>query len=96
MAISINLTYSKKEQVSNLDAKKMHQRCVKGFTSIGLAITTHAFDFMANLNIDCSMLREDINRTFGTHTSLPASFLGLENATLITSNVIETFIYIIL
>jgi hypothetical protein len=87
MAISTNLTYTTKEQASNMDAKRMHQRCVKGFTSIVLAITTHSFDFMANLNIDCSMLKEDINITSRTDTSLSANFLWLENATLITSNV---------
>ncbi len=40
---------------------------------------------MASLNIYYSMSKEDANRTSGTHTSLPANFLGLQNAILITS-----------
>jgi hypothetical protein len=85
MAIFATMKYSGKEQASNLDAEIVRQRGVKGFTSIGLTITAHAFDFMASLNIDYSMSKEDADRTSGTHTSLPASFLGLQNAVLITS-----------
>jgi len=44
----------------------------------------HAFDFMANLNINCSMSREEVDITLGTHTSLLASFLGLQNIAFIT------------
>jgi len=58
---------------------------VKGFTSIASTIATHPFDFMASFNIDYSMSKEDVDRTSGTHTSLLASFLGLQNAILITS-----------
>jgi hypothetical protein len=85
MTIFANLKYFGKEQASYLDAKKRGQRQVKEFTSIGLTIVAHAFDFMANLNIDYSMSKEDVDRTLGTHTSLLASFLGLQNAILITS-----------
>jgi hypothetical protein len=85
MAIFANLKYSKKKQANNLDVEKMHQRCLKRFTSIGLTIGEHAFDFMAILNIDYSMSKEDVDRTSGTHTSLLANFLGLQNANLITS-----------
>jgi hypothetical protein len=53
MAISTNLKYFGKEQVSTLNVEKVHQRHVSGsFTSSGLAMAAHAFDFMANLNID--------------------------------------------
>jgi hypothetical protein len=37
------------------------------------------------------MLKEDVDRTSRTHTSLPASFLGLQNATLITSKCLLKF-----
>jgi len=63
----------------------MHQIRIKGFTSINLAITTHAFDFMAIFNINYSMSKEDVDKTSRTHTSLLTNFLGLQNATLITS-----------
>jgi len=91
MAIFANLKYSGKEQASNLDAEKGRQRRVKGITSIGLTIATHAFDFMASFNIDYSMSKEDANRTSGTHTSLPASFLWLQNAVLTTSKCLLKF-----
>ncbi len=58
MAIFVNLKYSGKEQANNLDAEKVRQRCIKGFTSIGLTITAHAFDFMASLNIDYFNVKE--------------------------------------
>jgi hypothetical protein len=51
---------------SYLDAENMCQRCVKTFMSISLAIVTHAFDIMVNLNINCSMLKEDVDRTSKT------------------------------
>jgi hypothetical protein len=54
--------------------KRMHQRCFKRFASIGLAIAAHAFDFMANLNINSLMSRKDANKTSKTHTSLLANF----------------------
>jgi len=76
MAIFANLKYSGKEQANNLDDKKVCQKHVKGFTSIGLIVVTHAFDFMATLNIDYSMSKEHADRMSRTHTSLPASFLG--------------------
>jgi hypothetical protein len=85
MAIFANLKYCGKEQASNLDAKKVCQRHIKGFTSIGLIVAAHAFDFMASLNIDYSMSKEHADTTLGTHTSLPASFLVLQNAVLIRS-----------
>jgi len=85
MAVFANLKYSGKEQANNLDAKKVHQRRIKGFTSNGLTIAANAFDFMASLNIDYSMSKEDVDRTSGTHTSLPASILGLQNAVLVRS-----------
>ncbi len=91
MTIFANLKYFGKEQASNLDVERVHQRHVKRFTSINLTIVAHAFDFMANLNINCLMSREDVNRTSGTHTSLPTSFLGLQNATLITSKCLLKF-----
>ncbi len=91
MAIFANLKYFGKEQTSNLDAKKMRQRCIKRFMSISLAIVTCAFDIMVKLNIDCSMLKEDVDRTSRTQTSLLASFLGLQNATLITSKCLLKF-----
>jgi hypothetical protein len=37
------------------------------------------------------MLKEDVDRTFRTQTSLPANFLGLQNATLITSKCLLKF-----
>jgi len=85
MAIFANLKYSGKEQANNLDTKKVRQRHIKGFTPIGLTIATDAFDFRASLNIDYSMSKEDADRTSRTHTSLPASLLGLQTAILITS-----------
>ncbi len=91
MTIFANLKYFGKEQTINLDVENMRQRCVKRFMSINLAIATHAFDIMVNLNINCSMLKEDVDRTSRTHTSLPASFLGLQNATLITSKCLLKF-----
>jgi hypothetical protein len=91
MAIFANLKYFGKEQISNLDAEKMHQRHVKRFMSISLTISACAFDIMVNLNINCSMSKEDVDRTSRTHTSLPASFLGLQNATLITSKCLLKF-----
>ncbi len=91
MAIFANLMYFGKEQTPNLDVENMRQRCVKRFMSISLAITTHAFDVMVNLNINCSMLKEEVDRTSRTHTSLLASFLGLQNATLITSKCLLKF-----
>jgi hypothetical protein len=84
MEVSTNLKYSRKEQTSNLDVERMRQKCIKGFTSISLAIAAHAFDFTANLSIDCSMLKEDADRTSRTHTLLSGNFLGLQNAALIT------------
>jgi hypothetical protein len=63
----------------------------QGFTSISLTIVAHAFDFMLNLNINCSMLRDDDNRNSRTHTSLSTSFLGFQNATLITSKCLLKF-----
>jgi len=63
VVIFANLKYFRKEQTSNLDAEKVHQRCIKGFTSIGLTIAAHAFDFMASLNIDYSMSRKDVDKT---------------------------------
>jgi hypothetical protein len=54
MVISVNLKYIGKEQVSILDVEKVHQRHVNGsFTSSALTKAAHAFDFIANLNIDC-------------------------------------------
>ncbi|KAH8949080.1 hypothetical protein BDL97_10G011800 [Sphagnum fallax] len=47
MAVFANLKYSGKEQANNLDAKKVHQRRIKGVTSNGLTIAANAFDFMA-------------------------------------------------
>jgi hypothetical protein len=85
MAIFANFKYYGKEQANNLDTEKVCQRRVKGFTSIGLTIAAHAFDFMATLNKDYSMSKEDVDKTLGTYTSLPASFLGLQNAILTTS-----------
>jgi hypothetical protein len=85
MAIFVNLKYFGKEQANNLDVEKVCQKCIKIFTSISLTIVAHAFDFIANLNIDYSMSREDADKTSGTHTSLPTSYLGLQNAILITS-----------
>jgi len=66
MTIFANLKYFEKEQASNLYAEKVCQRHVKEFTSINLTIVAHAFDFMASLNIDYSMSREDADRTSGT------------------------------
>jgi hypothetical protein len=43
----------------------MHQ--IKGFISITLAIAAHAFDFMASLNINCSMSKENANKTSRHH-----------------------------
>jgi hypothetical protein len=37
------------------------------------------------------MSREDVNRTSRTHASLPTNFLGLQNATLITSKCLLKF-----
>ncbi len=68
MAIFTNLKYFGKKQASNLDVERMCQRHIKRFTSMSLAITTHAFDCMANLNIDCSKSKEDVNKTSRTHT----------------------------
>jgi hypothetical protein len=50
MAIFANLKYFGKEQISNLDAEKMHQRHIKRFMSISLTISARAFDIMVNLN----------------------------------------------
>jgi hypothetical protein len=36
-----------------MDVEKVRQRCVNGFTSNGLTMATHAFDFMAIFNKDC-------------------------------------------
>jgi hypothetical protein len=91
MAIFANLKYFGKEQTSNLDAKKMHQRHVKRFMSINLTIAACTFDIMVNLNIDCSTSKENVDRTSRTHTSLPTHFLGLQNASLITSKCLLKF-----
>jgi hypothetical protein len=49
MAILANLKYFEKEQVSTLNVEKVRQRHVSGsFTSSGLAMVAHAFDFMTN------------------------------------------------
>jgi hypothetical protein len=48
-------------------------------------MATHAFDFMANSNKDCWMLREVVNNISRTHTSLLPNFLGWQKATLIPS-----------
>jgi hypothetical protein len=42
-----------REHVNIIDVERVHHKCVGGFTSSGLAMATHAFDFMANLNKDC-------------------------------------------
>jgi hypothetical protein len=51
MAILVNLKYFEKKQVSIIDVERVYQRCVSGFMSSGLTMATHAFDFMADLNI---------------------------------------------
>jgi hypothetical protein len=56
-----------KRTTSILDAGKVHQRCVKAFTSSNLAIAIYAFDFIANLKIDCQMSKEATNKTLSTH-----------------------------
>jgi hypothetical protein len=76
MVIFAKLKYSKKEQASNLDVEKVRQRHIIGFTLIGLAIATHAFDFVASLNINC-LMSKNIDRISRIDTSLLASFLGL-------------------
>jgi len=76
MVILANLKYSGKEHASILDAGKVHQRCVKGFTSNNLATAVYAFDFITNLKIDCRMSKEAANKTLNTHTSLLPNFLG--------------------
>ncbi len=91
MAIFANLKYFGKKQTSNLDAEKMRQRRIKIFMSINLAIVARAFDIMVNLTIDSLTSKEDVDRTSRTHTSLSASFLGLQNATLITSKCLLKF-----
>ncbi len=52
MAIWTNLKYFEKEHASTLDVKRVHYKHIKGFKSSYLAMATHAFDFMANLNMD--------------------------------------------
>jgi hypothetical protein len=48
-----NLKYFGKEQANIIDVQRVHQQQIKRFTSSGLTMVVHAFDFMANLNIDC-------------------------------------------
>jgi hypothetical protein len=76
MLILANLKYFGKEHAIILDVGKVHQRCVKGFTSSNLAIAIYAFDFTANLKIDCGISKEATNKTLNTHTSLLPNFLG--------------------
>jgi hypothetical protein len=70
MVILANLKYSRKECASILNARKVHQRCVKAFTSSNLAIAIYAFNFITNLKIDCRMSKEGTNKTLSTHISL--------------------------
>jgi hypothetical protein len=51
MAISTNLKYSKKT-CKHFGCSKNILEVIKGFTSSGLTMVTHAFDFMPNLNIN--------------------------------------------
>jgi hypothetical protein len=41
MTILANMKYFGKKHVNNLDVERMHQRCIKGFTSSGLAMDMH-------------------------------------------------------
>ncbi len=76
MVILAKLKYSGKEHARILDAGKVPQRCVKGFTSSNLAIVIYAFDFIANLKIHCRISKEATNKTLNTHTSPLPNFLG--------------------
>jgi hypothetical protein len=68
MVISTNLNFLGREQVNIIDVERICQRCVSGFTSNGLAMVTHAFDFMANLNKDFLMSRDVVDNISRTHT----------------------------
>jgi hypothetical protein len=65
-----------------LDIGKKH---VKRFTSSGLAMVAHAFDFMANINIDYWTSWKVANITLDIHTLLLFIFLGCQKTMLITS-----------
>ncbi len=47
-----NLKYYEKEHASTLDFKRAHFKHIKEFKSSYLTMATHAFGFMANLNMD--------------------------------------------
>jgi hypothetical protein len=64
---------------------------VKGFTSSGLTMVAHAFDFMANINIHCWRSWKVVYITLNTHTLLLFIFLGCQKTTLITSKSLLKF-----
>jgi len=85
MPTFINLKHSRKERKITLLVEKVGQNHVRGFKSIGLAMTSKALDFMPiNLNMDCSMSKKDAQSTSNTQTSMP-TFFGWQKTALITS-----------
>jgi hypothetical protein len=84
MLIFANLKYFGKEEERTLDVKRVHQMQKIRFTLIGLAMASTAFDFIDNLNIDCSMSNATTKSTLGTHISKLPTFLGWKYASLIT------------
>jgi hypothetical protein len=45
MKILANMKYFGEKHVNTLDVERMHQRCIKGFTSSGLAMDMHLISF---------------------------------------------------
>jgi len=64
--------------------KRVRQRQETRFTSLGLAMASTAFDFIDNLNIDCSMSSATTKSTASTHPSELSTFFGWQYASLIT------------
>jgi hypothetical protein len=46
MTILTNMKYFGKKHVNILDVERMHQRCIKGFTSSGLAMDMHLISWL--------------------------------------------------
>jgi len=61
------------------NAPKVHQRIHIKWFSHG-----HAFIFMANLNIDCWIFMEAIEKTLGTHASMLFNYLEVAKGCFIT------------
>jgi hypothetical protein len=66
--------------------ERVHQRRIKGFTLNNLTMLVHAFDLVANLNINCWMSKE-------SHWQRFKYFLGWQNAILIASKCLLLALY---